>query len=128
VNKEQVFEVMSLFKEVYNNFHFDQAKLNTWHRLLRDKDPEVILQNAEKLSLESKFVPSLSELVHYSEEEIPSGPAVPTAEETQEMLRGRARNRLNAASPEVREKHLAEIRRILNIPDEKETQDDRATS
>jgi Loader and inhibitor of phage G40P len=128
VNKEQVFEVMSLFKEVYNNFHFDQTKLNTWHRLLKDKDPEVILQNAEKLSLESKFVPSLSELVNYSEAEIPSGPAVPTAEETQEMLRERARNRRNAASPDVREKHLAEIRRILNIPDEKETQDDRATS
>jgi hypothetical protein len=128
VNKEQVFEVMSLFKEVYNNFHFDQTKLNTWHRLLKDKEPEVILQNAEKLSLESKFVPSLSELVHYSEAEIPSGPAVPTAEETQEMLRERARNRRNAASPEVREKHLAEIRRILNIPDEKENQDDRATS
>jgi hypothetical protein len=118
VNKEQVFEVMSLFKEVYNNFHFDQTKLNTWHRLLKDKDPEVILQNAEKLSLESKFVPSLSELVHYSDPEIPSGPAVPSAEETQEMLRKRARERRNAASPEVRERELAKIRRILNIPDE----------
>ncbi|WP_430508293.1 hypothetical protein [Rossellomorea marisflavi] len=118
MTKEQVFEVMSLFKEVYNNFHFDQTKLNTWHRLLKDKDSAVILQNAEKLSLCSKFVPSLSELVHYSEEEPPSGPAVPTAEETQQMLQDRSRSRRNAASPEVREKALAEIRRILNIPDE----------
>jgi hypothetical protein len=118
VNKEQVFEVMSLFKEVYNNFHFDQTKLNTWHRLLKDKDPEVILQNAEKLSLESKFVPSLSELVHYSDPETPSGPAVPSAEETQEMLRERAKNKRNTASTEVRERELAKIRRILNIPDE----------
>jgi hypothetical protein len=118
VNKEQVFEVMSLFKEVYNNFHFDQTKLNTWHRLLKNKDPDVILLNAEKLSLESKFVPSLSELVHYSDPETPSGPAVPSAEETQEMLRERARERRNAASPEVRERALADIRRILNISDE----------
>ncbi|WJV19638.1 replicative helicase loader/inhibitor [Rossellomorea marisflavi] len=118
MTKEQVFEVMSLFKEVYNNFHFDQTKLNTWHRLLKDKDSAVILQNAEKLSLCSKFVPSLSELVNYSEEEPPFGPAVPTAEETQQMLQERARSRRNAASPEVREKALAEIRRILNIPDE----------
>jgi hypothetical protein len=118
VNKEQVFEVMTLFENVFNNFYFDQVKLNTWHRLLKDKDPEVILNNADRLAQESKFVPSISELINYSKEEAPSGPAVPSIEETSEMLRERARNKRNAASPEVREQALAEIRKILNIPDE----------
>jgi hypothetical protein len=118
VNKEQVFEVMTLFENVFNNFYFDQVKINTWHRLLKDKDPEVILYNADRLAKESKFVPTISELINYSKEEVPSGPAVPSVEETNEMLRERARNRRNAASPEVREKALAEIRKILNIPDE----------
>jgi hypothetical protein len=118
VNKEQVFEVMTLFENVFNNFYFDQVKIDTWHRLLKDKDPGVILHNADRLAQESKFVPTVSELINYSKEEVPSGPAVPSVEETNEMLRERARNRRNAASPEVREKALAEIRRILNIPDE----------
>jgi hypothetical protein len=118
VNKAQVFEVMTLFENVFNNFYFDQVKIDTWHRLLKDKDPEVILYNAEKLAQESKFVPTVSELINYSKEEVPSGPAVPSVEETNEMLRERARNKRNAASPEVREKALAEIRKILNIPDE----------
>jgi hypothetical protein len=118
VNKEQVFEVMTLFENVFNNFYFDQVKINTWHRLLKDKNPEVILYNADRLAQESKFVPTVSELINYSKEEVPSGPAVPSVEETNEMLRERARNRRNAASPEVREKALAEIRKILNIPDE----------
>jgi hypothetical protein len=123
VNKEQVFEVMTLFGNVFNNFYFDQVKIDTWHRLLKDKDPEVILYNAERLAQESKFVPTISELINYSKEEVPSGPAVPSVEETNEMLRERARNQRNAASPEVREEALAEIRRILNIPDEVRTND-----
>ncbi|BCB04764.1 hypothetical protein [Bacillus sp. KH172YL63] len=118
MNKKQVFEVMTLFENVFNNFYFDQVKIDTWHRLLKDKDPEVILYNADRLAQESKFVPTVSELINYSKEEVPSGPAVPSVEETNEMLRERARNRRNAASPEVREKALAEIRKILNIPDE----------
>jgi hypothetical protein len=123
VNKEQVFEVMTLFENVFNNFYFDQVKIDTWHRLLKDKDPEVILYNADRLAQESKFVPTISELINYSKEDVPSGPAVPSVEETNEMLRERARNRRNAASPEVREEALAEIRRILNIPDEVRTND-----
>ncbi|MCA1058092.1 hypothetical protein LCL96_04065 [Rossellomorea aquimaris] len=117
MNKKQVFEIMTLFENVFNNFYFDQMKLDTWHRLLKNKDPEVILYNAERLAQESKFVPTISELINYSKE-VPSGPAVPSIEETNEMLRERDRNRRNAASPEVREKALAEIRKILNIPDE----------
>jgi hypothetical protein len=117
VNKEQVFEILSLFRDTYNNFHFDQQKLNTWHRLLKDKDPEVILKNADKLAMESKFPPSLSELVNLSDqqEEIPSGPAVPGYEETQEMLKKREKNKAEAASPETVEREMANIRKILGI-------------
>lgn len=47
VTKEQVFEVLVLFRETYNNFHFDQSKINIWHDLLKDKDPEVIKKTLE---------------------------------------------------------------------------------
>ncbi|MGD6967134.1 hypothetical protein ACQCVP_11950 [Rossellomorea vietnamensis] len=47
MTKEQVFEVLVLFRETYNNFHFDQSKINIWHDLLKDKDPEVIKKTLE---------------------------------------------------------------------------------
>lgn len=76
--------------------------------------------------LNSKFPPSLSELVNRVEE-TPSGPAVTTVEETQEIMRRRAENKRNAARPEVIQAELAKIRKILNIPDEDEN-DGRASS
>jgi hypothetical protein len=143
MTKKKILEVIMTIEHAYNNpftrnlgnFGENETKeqklvkiVDTWFKLLKDYDPEKIQEHLDHHIMTSKYPPSIAELINQPEKEIPSGPVVPTAEETQEMLRERARNRRNAASPEVREKHLAEIRRILNIPDDKENHHDRATS
>ncbi|OHR73978.1 hypothetical protein HMPREF3291_05175 [Bacillus sp. HMSC76G11] len=62
MNKEQVFEVLSLISAAYPKFDFDQNKLNTWHRLLKDQNPEVIIRNTERYVLENRFPPSIADL------------------------------------------------------------------
>jgi hypothetical protein len=62
VNKEQIFDLLSFLKEVYPGFDFEQSKIDTWHRLLKDQNPAEVMKNAERHSLESKFVPTISDL------------------------------------------------------------------
>lgn len=69
IKKDQVFEIMSMFRDVYNNFDFDQQKLNTWHSLLKNQDLDTVLKNAERLVLESKFPPSLAELLEVKKDD-----------------------------------------------------------
>jgi hypothetical protein len=128
MNREQVKSLFKRIKDFYGNFDVYSEKVDAWASVLKKYECEFVTNNLEQHILTNKFAPTISDLVTAPEKEIPTGPVVPTAEETQEMLKERARNRRNAASPEVREKHLAEIRRILNIPDDKENHHDRATS
>lgn len=53
---------MSFLRDVYPSFDFDQKKLDTWHRLLKDQNPEKITRNAERFALESKFPPVIADL------------------------------------------------------------------
>ena len=62
MTKEQVFEVLSLIGNVYPNFEVTQEKINAWHRLLKDQNPAVIMKNAERHVLESRFVPTIADL------------------------------------------------------------------
>lgn len=62
MNREQVFEVLKLLNNAYPNFDFDQDKINTWARLLKDQNPAVVMSNAEQYALNNKFPPSLSDL------------------------------------------------------------------
>jgi hypothetical protein len=130
MTKKQILEVIMTVEHAYNNpftrnIDVNETKeqklvkiVDTWYKLMKDHDFEKIKENLNHHIMTSKYPPSISELVNQPEKDIPSGPAIPSAEETQEMFRERARERRNAASPEVRERALAEIRRILNIPDE----------
>lgn len=62
MNKEQVYEVLKLLSDAYPNFDFDQSKIDTWARLLKDQNPAVIMRNAEQYVLDNKFPPALSDL------------------------------------------------------------------
>ncbi|GGJ61801.1 replicative helicase loader/inhibitor [Virgibacillus salexigens] len=62
MNRENVYEVLKLLSNAYPSFDFDQSKIDTWTRLLKDQNPAVIMQNAERYVLENKFPPSLSDL------------------------------------------------------------------
>jgi hypothetical protein len=62
VTKEQVFELMKFIRNVFPSFDFDQDKLNTWHRLLKDQDPVNVMKVAERFALEQKFPPVIADL------------------------------------------------------------------
>jgi hypothetical protein len=62
VIKEQVFELMKFLRNVFPSFDFDQDKLNTWHRLLKDQDPVKVMKVAERFALEQKFPPVIADL------------------------------------------------------------------
>jgi hypothetical protein len=62
VNKEQVFELMKFLRNVFPSFDFDQEKLNTWHRLLKDQDPAKVMKVAERFAMEQKFHPVIADL------------------------------------------------------------------
>jgi hypothetical protein len=62
VNKAQVFDLMAFLKNVFPSFDFDQDKLNTWHRLLKDQDPVRVMKAAEHYALEHKFPPVIADL------------------------------------------------------------------
>lgn len=118
MNREQVKKLFKRIKEFYGSFDVYSEKVDAWTSVLSRYEQDFVSENLEDHILTNKFAPTISDLVNVSEKDIPTGPAIPTAEETREMLQERARNRRNAASPEVREKALADIRRILNIPNE----------
>jgi hypothetical protein len=62
MTKEQVFDLMRFIRNVFPSFDFDQEKLNTWHRLLKDQDPVKVMIVAERFALEQKFPPVIADL------------------------------------------------------------------
>lgn len=62
MNKENTYDVLKLLSDSYQVFNFDQSKIDTWTRLLKDQNPAVVMQNAERYVLENKFPPSVSDL------------------------------------------------------------------
>jgi Loader and inhibitor of phage G40P len=123
MNREQVKKLFKRIKDFYDLFEVSSEKVDIWTGLLKNFECEMVMNNLDRHIVSSKYPPTIADLVNEPEKEIPSGPAIPTVEETNEMLRERARNKRNAARPEVREQALAEIRKILNIPDEVKTND-----
>jgi hypothetical protein len=62
VNRDQVKEVLKLFVNSYPQFVVTSEKVDTWTRLLKDQNPAVIMRNAERYVLESKFPPTIADL------------------------------------------------------------------
>lgn len=62
MNREQVFEVLSLLKAAYPSFQVDQGKIDNYSKLLKDQNPAVVMRNAERYALENKFPPSIYDL------------------------------------------------------------------
>lgn len=92
MNREQVYEVLKLLSNAYPNFDFDQDKINTWARLLKDQNPAVVMRNAEKYALENKFPPTLSDLRVKSREAFKSNAIEIIAEWESEASGGNSRS------------------------------------
>jgi hypothetical protein len=129
MDKKQVLQIIQSIESIYNN-HFTKNVLpseqknkiknvvETWYEFLKDHEYEEVKGNLKFHVNHSKFAPSIAELINKPDYEKASGPAVPSYEETQEMLKQREKNKAEAASPEVVEQELANIRKILGIRDD----------
>lgn len=89
MKKQQTYEVLTTIVEYYRGF-LDltdtaavQRKMDTWHRVLKDKEFDTIIENLTNYVEVNKFPPSLSDLL---EVEPLRGRGVKTAAETLEML------------------------------------------
>lgn len=62
MTRDQVKEVFKILKYAYPLFEVTSEKVDAWTRLLKDQNPAVIMRNAERFILESKFPPSIADL------------------------------------------------------------------
>jgi hypothetical protein len=62
MTKEEVFELLNFIRNVYHNFTFDQEKLNTWAKLLKDQDKDKVFANAEQYAKDNRFAPTVADL------------------------------------------------------------------
>lgn len=62
MNRDQVKEVFKLIKNNYSQFEVTSEKVDIWHKMLKDQNPAVVMRNAERHILESKFAPVIADL------------------------------------------------------------------
>ncbi|WP_394139593.1 hypothetical protein [Cytobacillus oceanisediminis] len=62
MTKKDTLELFKFLKSVFSQFEVDQYKIDTWTKLLANQNPAVVMKNAERHALESKFPPTIAEL------------------------------------------------------------------
>lgn len=63
MNKKDVVELFKFLNAVYPKFEVTQEKLNAWAPLFTDQDFDEVMKKAQDHAMESRFVPTISELV-----------------------------------------------------------------
>ena len=108
MTKKESFELMNLIAEYYEQFSYDQTKLDAWHQALKLVPFEEAKQNLIQFTMESPFPPKLSDLVRKK----PSASRdIPNVAETLKILY----NNLVPAKEETVQRELAKMREILGI-------------
>ncbi|WP_066303966.1 replicative helicase loader/inhibitor [Bacillus sp. FJAT-29814] len=114
MNKRETFALLKMISVFYEQFSFDQEKVNLWHEAVKDSTFVDMEENLLKHVRQSPFPPKVSELYIKS---TGSG-IVPDPDKTKVIL---TRHDVPATN-EVVQKELANIRKLLGI--EREKQDD----
>lgn len=107
MTREEVKRIFGLITSVYPNFmplETEQAreKLEVWHDLINDQDFAFVEKRVKKHLQNEKFPPTISEIIEHK------------PKETNNFIDKLEEMRKRAASPEVVQRSLAEIREILN--------------
>ncbi|WP_284035641.1 replicative helicase loader/inhibitor [Neobacillus sp. 114] len=105
--KRETFALMKMISVFYEQFNFDQEKVNLWHDALKDLTFVDVEENLLKHVRQSPFPPKVSEL--YIKSSVPG--IVPNPDETKVIL---TRHYVPANS-DVMQKELANIRKLLGI-------------
>jgi len=105
--KRETFEIMKEISYLYDNFVFDQEKVNLWHEVLKNYPFKAVQENLFSHAAASPEPPTLFHLVA----KIKNAGTIPNSEETKGILQ----NSIVPASPETIQKSLAKMREILGI-------------
>lgn len=62
MTRDEVKEVFKLLANVYSQFEVTKEKIDIWFKLLKDHNPAIVMRNAERHVLESKFPPTIADL------------------------------------------------------------------
>src|SRR5690625_7267495 len=63
MTKRQVAELLKFVNDIYPNVHLTQSRIDTWHALLKDKNPAAVMKKAEEYVLVNTFPPSVADLI-----------------------------------------------------------------
>ncbi|WP_134705145.1 replicative helicase loader/inhibitor [Ammoniphilus sp. YIM 78166] len=102
MTKNQVLKLFSLMANAYPNFKVSEDKLEDWTDILEHQDYEKVRANLKRHIQNERFIPTPSEIMDHA----------PKEEES--FLTKIDEWRKNAATPEVAQKALEEIREMLN--------------
>jgi hypothetical protein len=114
MNKRETFALLKMISVFYEQFSFDQEKMNLWHDAVKDLTFVDLEESLLKHVRQSPFPPKVSEL--YTKSSVPG--VVPNPDETKMIL---TRHYVPANS-EVVQTELTNIRKLLGI--EREQQND----
>lgn len=63
MNKEQIFELLTFLHNVYPRLEVTQSRIDTWHALMKDQNPAMVMRKAEEHVMRNAFPPSVADLV-----------------------------------------------------------------
>jgi hypothetical protein len=63
MNKEQVFDILSLIKQYYDRFEVSQMKINAWHDVLEPEDFNAVYSILKEVVKTNKFPPTIAEIM-----------------------------------------------------------------
>lgn len=115
MNKPEVVAIIKNIVDIYGGkFKMDdpQGTVNAWYSILKDYEFETIHANLIEYVKANKFVPSVADLIHATERR---DRALPTIEETNQLLLGYEQAKEEKADPEQAEAALAKMRKLLKI-------------
>lgn len=62
MTRDEMKAVFRLLVNTYPQFEVTKEKIDIWFKLLKDHNPAIVMRNAERHVLESKFPPTIAEL------------------------------------------------------------------
>lgn len=115
MDKKEVVEIIKTISNIYGSkFKMDdpQGTVNAWHMVLVDYEFDSIMANLQSYVKTNRFAPSVADII---EVEPAKDRAIPSYDETKEMMAKWDQERANAANDEIKKEQLANMRKILGI-------------
>lgn len=108
MSKRETFQLLSIIAVFYEQFTVDQKKVDLWHEVLKNDSFENLQQRLFVFVKGSPYPPKISDLIPKDPR---SAQNIPDKDETRILVKQTP----VPASPEVAERYLAEMRKILGI-------------